>query len=79
METGNNRKDLLGIAKSKMSRYDYNEFVAEVANDAFLSLPYDDYVEIDDLVNHLKRNTKLDSKGALELIMMISDYVRPTD
>ena len=53
--------------------------MAEVANDAFLSLPYDDYTKIDDLVNLLKREHELDSAGALELIMIISQYVHPTN
>jgi len=77
--TGNNHKELLALAKERMSKYNYNEFLAEVANDAFLSLPYDDYVEIDDLVNLLKRKLELDSAGALILIMIISAYVHPTD
>ena len=77
--TGKNRKELLTLAKERMSRYDYNAFVADVANEAFLSLSYEDYVQIDDLVNLLKRECNLDSAGALELIMIASDYVCSAD
>lgn len=68
-------KNTLKLARKNMSIFAYEEMLAEVTSSAMLKLNYDDYCTIDNLVVELKDKFNIDSKGALELLMIISEYV----
>lgn len=68
-------KNTLKLARKNMSIFAYEEMLAEVTSSAMTKLNYDDYCTIDNLVVELKDRFNIDSKGALELLMIMSEHV----